>query len=465
MNYTTLFTTDRPVRVGLIGTGAFGTSFLAQASAIPNLIVTVVSDRNIEIGVAACRQAGRAQESIVACANARAVQRTVESGRTAVVDDPTLLVTGPVDLLVEATGDPGAGAEHAHLALTHGLHVVMVSKETDSVVGPILAKMARDAGLVYTPGDGDQPALLIGLITWAETLGLEIICAGKAAEADMIFDPSAGVVAKGRRTLQLTVPEMDRFFPDPAADLIELNQARRQSLSGLCRASVADLCEMAIVMNNSGYNYDRPQLHAPVARLSETVELFGAQSEGGLLSREGVVDVVNCLRGPDEVGMAGGVFVVVHCQDDDTWRMLASKGHILNRSRNRALLYLPRHLLGVEIATSIFCAALLGQPTGGVDVRPMVDVTARTTEALPAGTLLSMDHGHAIAGLTPELAPMRALADANPIPYYLAAGRRLARDVAAGDILTGAMFEPAVSTLERLRMEQDRVFAPEIRSR
>ena len=74
--------------------------------------------------------------------------------------------------------------------IENGKHVVMVTKETDCVVGPILNRLAQNAGLVYTPADGDQPSLLIGLISWAEILGFEIVCAGKAAELDFVYSKS-----------------------------------------------------------------------------------------------------------------------------------------------------------------------------------------------------------------------------------------------------------------------------------
>lgn len=72
---------------------------------------------------------------------------------------------------MEATGHPETGALHAKRAIESGWHIVMVSKEVDSVIGPELAEMAT-VGRVYTPVDGDQPSLLIGLISWARVLGL-----------------------------------------------------------------------------------------------------------------------------------------------------------------------------------------------------------------------------------------------------------------------------------------------------
>ena len=93
---------------------------------------------------------------------------------------PDLCVAGKRE--APPSGNPEAGARHGRLAIEAGHHLVLVSKEVDSVVGPYLAAYARRHGKVVTPVDGDQPSLLIGLITWAQTLGFEILAAGKSSE-------------------------------------------------------------------------------------------------------------------------------------------------------------------------------------------------------------------------------------------------------------------------------------------
>ena len=57
----------------------------------------------------------------------------------------------------------------------------MVSKETDSVCGPMLNQTAAENGAVYSLVNGDQPRNLLDICSWANLLGLEIIAAGKPA--------------------------------------------------------------------------------------------------------------------------------------------------------------------------------------------------------------------------------------------------------------------------------------------
>ena len=98
----------------------------------------------------------------------------MECGRIAVVDDLAMIADLPLDAVVEATGQPEAAARVAEQALDSGYHLALVTKEAEVTIGPLLARRARAAGLVHTPVDGDQPALLIGLIARAGMLGLPV---------------------------------------------------------------------------------------------------------------------------------------------------------------------------------------------------------------------------------------------------------------------------------------------------
>ena len=94
-------------------------------------------------------------------------------------DVPGLIAAPGVEVVIEATGDATAGVDHALLAIEHGRHVVMVNVEADALVGPLLARRAQAAGVVYTLAYGDQPALICELVEWARLGGFEVVCAGK----------------------------------------------------------------------------------------------------------------------------------------------------------------------------------------------------------------------------------------------------------------------------------------------
>ena len=171
MNYQGLFdgVAASQIRVALVGVGDFGATLLDQSRNIDRIDITVICDRDER----------RMQD---------AVKRSGLASPPVMVTDITAEGVPDFDVLVEATGQPEAAAAIAEWAIGKGCHVVMASKEAGIVVGPILHRMAKQKGVVYTEVEGDQPSLLIGLTSWAATLGLEVLAAGKSSEYDFILD-------------------------------------------------------------------------------------------------------------------------------------------------------------------------------------------------------------------------------------------------------------------------------------
>lgn len=458
MNLDTLLGPARePISAGIVGVGEFGRSFLSQARLVPGLEARAACDREPERGRAAFRALGIDDERIRLCDSAAEAKRAFQAGHAVVVADPELLLALPLDAVVEATGQPEAAASVAEAAIASGKHVVMVTKEAESVAGPLLAHRARQAGVVHTPVDGDQPSLLIGLVAWARLLGLEVLAAGKASEYDFVYDPAAGsVTAQGR---SLALPGFASAWDRGAEAVAAAVAARAEMLGGFKHRTVPDLCEMTIVCNATGLSPDRPALHAPIARTLELAQLFGPAAEGGLLERSGAVDIFNCLRRPDELSFAGGVFAVVRTPDPETGRLLRDKGIPTDAAAGRVLIHNPVHLLGAEAPMSLLSACRAGRSTAGEDVRPRVDLTAVAARDLAPGARFEIGHRHEIDGLTPVMTPALPLGETAPLPYYLLAGATLREAVPAGRALTPATVElPEDSVLLRLRREQDALF-------
>jgi predicted homoserine dehydrogenase-like protein len=446
---------DRPVRAGLVGAGEFGATFLAQARRMPQLEGIAVCDRDLGRARAALLAAGHREDEIAECRNEAEAARAHADGKIAMVDRADLLSQLAIDVVLEATGDPEGAAATALFAIENHKHVVMVTKEAEIVVGPELARRAAENNVVHTPVDGDQPSLLIGLVEWANTLGLPVICAGKASESDFVWDPSTGQVTAWRRSV--AVPEYHDAFVNSGLTLDRLLAERARA--PFPRTTVPDLCEMGIVANHTGLMPDRPDLHAPIARTVELPTLFRERRLGGLLGGRGRIDMFNCLRRPDELSFAGGVFVVVEAPDAATGRLLAEKGIPTCPEKRCVLLHNPVHLLGAEAPVSALSAARLGCSTGGSDVRPRVDLVGKASRDLEPGEVLAMGTRHVVGGLEPELREARPIGEAAPLPYYLATGLKIRRHVRKGDILNGADVELASeSVLLKLRLDQDRQF-------
>jgi predicted homoserine dehydrogenase-like protein len=457
MHVTTLFRAAReaPVAAALLGCGEFGLSLIAQARRLRGLRILAALDLDTARVAAALAADGVPHRR---CDGPAAMRAAIAAGEIALVarlDD--LLALPELELVVEATGHPEGAARHALAAIAAGKHIAMVSKESECVVGPLLAAKARAAGLAYTFVEGDQPALLISLMSWAETLGLPILAAGKSSEYDYVFDPATG------RTRWLAEEVPSRGLADLmalGADAAATIAARAEALAALPQRTVPDYCEMALVANATGLPLARPDFHAPLARTPELAQLYGLRAEGGLLDATGVIDVFNCLRRPDEASFAGGVFVVVELADQRTGALFAGKGIPVSRDLRRALIYNPSHLLGVEAPISAMAAGRLGHAIPAEGYRPMVDLVARAARDLPAGHLLAMEgNRHAVPGLDALVLPARPARGDAPAPYYLAVGQRLRRPVAAGAMLRCEDLDlPAESLLWRLRAEQDAMF-------
>ncbi|MCG8556880.1 MAG: flagellar biosynthesis protein FlgA [Proteobacteria bacterium] len=424
---------DEPVRIALVGAGQFGATLAGQAPRLPGVGIAAVCDVDGE----------------------KAARLAPEGA--AVLTDALEVAGVDADVVVEATGHPETAAALAEACIAAGKHVVMATKEAEVAVGPMLARLAAEAGVVYTLADGDQPSLLVGLVARARLLGLEVVVAGKSGEHDLVWTPDEG---------RLTHLTGDR--PDyPAADFGALWQGDRETVRrrtaavpGAPLRTPSDLTEMAVVANHTGLGFEAPDLLAPIARWPELPDLFRPHEAGGLLRRTGVVDMVTCLRRPDEASLAGGVFVVVRCDHAETWAVLAGKGIPVSGCGGYAALVNPVHLLGLEAMASILQAVRLGLPTGAAAPEPRVDLAARATRHLGPGHDLAMGgHHHEIDGVEPLLVEAGPIGDDQPLPFTMAANTRLAAAVAPGTLLTADMVEqPADSALWRLRRRQDALF-------
>ena len=442
----------------MVGSGGFGRSFLAQGLRTPLLNCRVAVDIDAAVVVESMQAVGIAQDQIKVCEDPAAALAAWNGGFYIATSNLENIAGVPVDIVIEATGNPEAGARHSKFALESGFHLVLVSKEVDSVIGSGLAHKGKGLGLVVTPVDGDQPSLLIGLITWAQVLGLEIIAAGKASEYDFVYDPATGKMSSNGR--EIDVPQFDELWSLGSEDALDIVRARSEACSLLPQRAVPDFCEMLVVANSTGLAPDDPEFHVPILRISEVPEVLRLQSEGGVLANPNKLELFHCLRKPDELSFAGGVFIVVRCHDAPTWALLAGKGHVVSADQKTALLYLPRHLLGLEAASSVIEAAALGVSSGGVEPRPNQDLIGKACEFLPAGTVLEMGgHHHSIDNVAPVLVNAMPLDDGNPAPFYLISNRTLRRDVAKGQFicLADIDIDPS-STLLALRKYQDEVF-------
>jgi predicted homoserine dehydrogenase-like protein len=115
--------------------------------------------------------------------SAKSLAEAAETGATFITDDAQAVIASDhIDMVIDSTGSPAAGVHHALLCCEHRKHIITVNVEADVLAGPLLARRAAQAGIIYSMASGDQPALIAELVDWARTIGLEVVCAGKGTK-------------------------------------------------------------------------------------------------------------------------------------------------------------------------------------------------------------------------------------------------------------------------------------------
>src|SRR5215813_15503237 len=158
----------RPLAVGLIGAGKFGAMYLAQVPKTAGVHLAAIVDLAPAGAIANLERVGWRAELY----GAPSIDTALGSGTTHVSDDWQALVRHPsIEIVIECTGHPLAAVEHCLAAFRHGKRVINVTVEADALCGPLLARRAAEAGVVYSLAYGDQPALICDLIDWARAAG------------------------------------------------------------------------------------------------------------------------------------------------------------------------------------------------------------------------------------------------------------------------------------------------------
>ena len=413
----------RPVRVGLIGSGKFGSMFLAQVRRTPGMHLLAIADLS----------ATRAREALLRtgwdtdAALAPDFETALETGRTAITEDPEALISASgLDVVVEATGNPAAGIRHALLAAREGRHMVMVNVEADVLAGAHLSGEFDKAGLVYSMAYGDQPALTCELIDWARTCGFKVVAAGKGTK----YLPAYATSTPD------TVWDHYGLTPEEA----QAGGMNPQMFNSFLDGTKSAL-EMAAISNASGLLAPRGGLLFPPAGTHDLANVLKPRSAGGMLEEAGMVEVVSSVErdGRHVFGdLRWGVYVTFEAAEeagvgaDYVRRCFHEYQVITDRSGRYATLFRPTHLIGLELGISVASAALRGEPTGRTEGF-VSDVVAVAKRDLKAGDMLDGEGGYTVWG---RLARAGDSLAARALPIGLAHGVALTRPVAQGAMLS-----------------------------
>jgi len=413
----------RPVTVAVVGAGQMGTEIVSQVGEMRGMEVAVVVDLTFERASAAYATSKKASE--VVCTNELAeAERAMKAGiKIATTDHRLATRLSAVEAVVDSTGQAETGALISLDAFDHKKHVVMMNVECDVTIGPILRRMAENAGVVYSWAAGDEPAAIVELFRFARALGFEVVAAGKG---------------KNNPLDHYATPDTERAKAEK----------RRMSARMLCEFvdGSKTAVEMAAVSNATGLIPDVRGMHGPRSTIAQLNRVFVPKEAGGVLSRKGVVDFA--------IGVHPGVFLVF-TTDNETLR-----AGLVQRDMGDGpyyTLFRPFHLCSIEVPLTLAQCVLYGESSGHPQRALVSECIAVAKRDLKAGEVLDGIGEFCYRGSieVAEVSRRERL-----VPLGLAKGSVLRAAVPKDAVLTYDMIEPQPdSVLLQLRRIQDGLYA------
>lgn len=407
----------KPVRVGLIGAGKFGSMILAQAQHIAGYHIVGIADLDPAKARGSMARVGWDVDARVA----RSMADAVQNGTTCITDTAAdLFACDAIDCVIEATGHPLAGVRHALAAIEAGKHVVMVNVEADVLCGAVLADRARKAGVVYSMAYGDQPAAICELVDWVHSAGFELVSAGKG----MNFAPP----------YRYSTPDtVWGYFgwTDEEVAAGDFNPKMYNSFTDGTKAAI----EMAAVANATGLDCPDDGLAFHPAGLQDLATVFRPKSEGGQLEKPGLVDIASSREQDGRTVLNNiqyGMFVTFKAPNAYTRDCFAQYGLLTDPSGWYGSMWRPFHLIGLETSVSVLCAVLRGEATGS-STRWRGDAVATAKGDFAAGDMLDGEGGYKVWA---KAIPARQSHHKRALPIGLAHHIKLKRAVTKDQIVS-----------------------------
>jgi len=410
-----------PIRVGLIGCGEMGTDIVVCMSRMKGVKLSAIVERNPKNAFEALKLVNP-DDQTKAVESADKLNAIIENNETVVTNNPqAVFESGLIDVVIDATGVPDAGANLGLQAINHGKHLVMMNVEADVTIGPILNHYANKAGVVYSLGAGDEPSACMELIEFASSLGYNIIAAGKGKNNPLDFDAVPEDYEEEARNRNMN-PRMLVEFVDGSKTMVE----------------------MAAISNATGLIPDRPGMHGPKAGLDELSNILIPVSRGGILSAPGRVDF------SIGKGVAPGVFVVIE----------ADHPRLHERMRDLKMgegpfftLYRPFHMTSLEVPLTCARVVLKKQPDMVPLKRLSAEVCAVAKTDLATGDSLGLIGEHTYRAKTYQANEAKAQ---KAVPCGLLNGAKVKAAIKKGSLITYENTQIDHTThIAKLRKEQD----------
>jgi predicted homoserine dehydrogenase-like protein len=430
----------RPVRAVLIGAGKFGSMYLSQAQRTPGLQILAVADLAPERARASLARVGWNADRY----GARSLDEAVKAGTTFVTDDVARAIAHPAtEVVIDSTGSPAAGIAHVLACCEQGKHIVMVNVEADALAGPLLARRAKEAGIVYSLAYGDQPALICELVDWARAAGFTVVAAGKGTKYLPTYHAATPKTVWGHYG-----------FSDETVAKGDFNAQMFNSFLDGTKSGI----EMTAVANATGLTPAPEGLVFPPCGVDDLPRVLRPRAVGGSLHHAGQVEVISSVERdgrPVFRDLRWGVYVTFAAEHEYVRRCFQEYGIVTDSTGEYAAMYKPSHLIGLELGISVASVALRREPTGAA-TGWRGDCVATAKRALKAGETLDGEGGYTVWG---KLMTARASAARRALPIGLAHRVKLKRDVAEGESVSWDDVDyDADSQAVKIRREMEQLF-------
>ena len=140
------------INIAFIGCGKFISMFLSQYNQLKKINIDAIVDLDIEKAKSNCIKSGLAKEIIDNINFANSIDSILDRN---------------IEILIEATGNPIVGTQHAYKVIQSKKHIIMVNVEADVLCGKYLSDLAKENNVIYSMAYGDQPSLILEQIEWA----------------------------------------------------------------------------------------------------------------------------------------------------------------------------------------------------------------------------------------------------------------------------------------------------------
>lgn len=411
----------KPIRIAVIGAGAAARAVALQlATPAKGIRLAAIINRTAANAERSFREAGVKEWKRVD--SAKEAEASINRGIPVTSDNPDVAThCDAVDVVIECTGTLDYALDVVLAAFDHGKDVVLGNAELDAFLGPILNVRARQAGLVITHTDGEEPGVAMTLLRYLRGCGLRTVAGGNLK----------GMVDHYR------TPETQKAFA------LKYDQDPRK-VTSFADASKLSL-ETTILANATGFAVGKRGMYGPPCdHVSKIASLLPADR---MLST-GLVDFA--------LGAAPytGAFVVVY---EENPLKQAQMGYVKMGDGPFYVFYTPFHLPHIQMMSTIGRAVIYRDPTVVPMAGPVCEVVTMAKRDLKAGEMLDGVGGFTAYGLIDNSSTARA---ENALPLSLSDGCTLRRDVSKDQVVTFAdVTLPSRPAVDRLWNEQLAHFA------